>query len=248
MFGSISRATIAENRERIFPIPSSPSPSVPALENRLSHRARTTDRHAQSLRIARGRCLPLGATALADGVNFALLCRHGTAVSPRPVRHGRTTSRWPRSRCTRARNRTGDHWHILVAGLPPASATAGASTARRGRGHRFDPASSCSIPPPPPSPTARVWGETDANRPTGDGTTRRSLFFRRPFDWQRGRAAADAAEDTIIYELHVRGFTCHPSSGVAQPGTFAGLIEKIPYLQELGVTAVELLPIHEFDE
>src|SRR5207249_3836904 len=54
--------------------------------------------------------------------------------------------------------------------------------------------------------------------------------------------------DSIIYELHVRGFTCHPSSGVAQPGTFAGLMEKLPYLQWLGVTAVELLPIHEFDE
>src|SRR5205085_3953417 len=51
-----------------------------------------------------------------------------------------------------------------------------------------------------------------------------------------------------IYELHVRGFTCHSSSGVARPGTFAGLAEKIPYLKALGVTAVELLPIHEFDE
>src|SRR5262249_19143785 len=57
-----------------------------------------------------------------------------------------------------------------------------------------------------------------------------------------------ALEDSIIYELHVRAFTCHPSSDVKHPGTFAGLIEKIPYLQWLGVTAVELLPIHEFDE
>ena len=55
-------------------------------------------------------------------------------------------------------------------------------------------------------------------------------------------------EDTILYELHVRGFTVDPSSGVRHPGTYAGLIEKIPYLKELGVTAVELLPIDEFDE
>src|SRR4029079_14725678 len=55
-------------------------------------------------------------------------------------------------------------------------------------------------------------------------------------------------EDSIVYELHVRGFTWHPSSGVDKPGTYAGLVEKIPYLQALGVTAVELLPIHEFDE
>ncbi len=55
-------------------------------------------------------------------------------------------------------------------------------------------------------------------------------------------------EDSIIYEVHVRGFTWHPSSLVAAPGTFAGLVEKVPYLQALGVTAIELLPIHEFDE
>ena len=54
--------------------------------------------------------------------------------------------------------------------------------------------------------------------------------------------------DLIIYELHVRGFTKHASSGTEHPGTFAGLKEKIPYLKELGITAVELMPIFEFDE
>ena len=55
-------------------------------------------------------------------------------------------------------------------------------------------------------------------------------------------------EDSIIYELHVRGFTMHPAAMISKPGTFAGLIEKIPYLTQLGVTAVELLPVFEFDE
>src|SRR5262249_35690987 len=54
--------------------------------------------------------------------------------------------------------------------------------------------------------------------------------------------------DSIIYEIHVRGFTRHPSSGVAHPGTFRGVVEKIPYLKELGVTAVELMPVTEFEE
>jgi glycogen operon protein len=54
--------------------------------------------------------------------------------------------------------------------------------------------------------------------------------------------------ETVIYEAHVKGFTVHPSSGVGNPGTFGGMIEKIPYLRELGVTAVELLPIQEFNE
>ena len=55
-------------------------------------------------------------------------------------------------------------------------------------------------------------------------------------------------EDTIIYEMHVRGFTQSPSARVQHPGTFAGVIEKIPYLKDLGVTAVELLPVFDFDE
>src|SRR5262249_10283113 len=80
-------------------------------------------------------------------------------------------------------------------------------------------------------------------------TSRLSLFHRRPaYDWADDGPPRTPLEDSIIYELHVRGFTAHPSSGVAAPGTFRGLIEKIPYLKRLGVTAVELLPVHEFDE
>ncbi len=55
-------------------------------------------------------------------------------------------------------------------------------------------------------------------------------------------------EDLVIYELHVRGFTRHPASGVRHPGTFAGLVEKVPYLCDLGVNCVELMPVFEFDE
>ena len=68
------------------------------------------------------------------------------------------------------------------------------------------------------------------------------------FDWGHEHPLAVPLADSIIYELHVRGFTRHPSSGVAHPGTFRGLIEKIPYLKQLGVTAVELMPVPEFDE
>ena len=68
------------------------------------------------------------------------------------------------------------------------------------------------------------------------------------FDWGDDRPLKIPIRDTIIYETHIRGLTCHPSSQVKHPGTFQGLIEKIPYLKELGITAVELLPIQEFDE
>lgn len=68
------------------------------------------------------------------------------------------------------------------------------------------------------------------------------------FDWEGIRQPLADMQDLIIYELHVRGFSKHPSSGLEHPGTFAGLKEKIPYLKQLGITAVELMPIFEFDE
>ena len=68
------------------------------------------------------------------------------------------------------------------------------------------------------------------------------------FDWEHDQPLNIPLVDSVIYELHVRSFTRHSSSGVAHPGTFAGLIEKIPYLKKLGVTAVELLPVNEFEE
>ena len=66
------------------------------------------------------------------------------------------------------------------------------------------------------------------------------------FDWQGDRHLRRSLDETVIYEMHVRGFTCAKSSGVSHPGTYLGLIEKIPYLQSLGVTAVELMPVFEF--
>jgi glycogen operon protein len=66
------------------------------------------------------------------------------------------------------------------------------------------------------------------------------------FDWQGDRHLRRGLEDSVIYEMHVRGFTCSKSSGVSHPGTYLGLIEKIPYLRSLGVTAVELMPVFEF--
>ena len=69
------------------------------------------------------------------------------------------------------------------------------------------------------------------------------------YDWEGDAPLKRPSARTIIYEMHVRGFTRHPSSGVAENkrGTYAGLIEKIPYLQQLGITAVELLPVFQFD-
>lgn len=87
----------------------------------------------------------------------------------------------------------------------------------------------------------RIWGE----KKTG---TYHGRIVRDTFDWGDAPQSTRELTDLVIYELHVRGFTCHPSSGVTHRGTFAGLMEKIPYLKELGINAVELMPIFEFDE
>lgn len=87
----------------------------------------------------------------------------------------------------------------------------------------------------------RIWGE----RKKGAYHAR---VVRDTFDWGEMPQSTSEMSDLVIYELHVRGFTQHSSSGVKHPGTFAGLREKIPYLKELGINAVELMPIFEFDE
>lgn len=75
------------------------------------------------------------------------------------------------------------------------------------------------------------------------------MVDNRSYDWEGDRHPRIPYANSIIYEMHVGGFTRHPSSGLPEEerGTFAGIIDKIPYLQDLGVTAVELLPIHQFD-
>ena len=90
-----------------------------------------------------------------------------------------------------------------------------------------------------------VWGITpDWN----DTYQHRARIAFDDFDWEEDRPLEIPPEDLIIYEMHVRSFTQHPSSGVKHPGTFAAIREKIPYLKELGVNAIELMPIFEFDE
>ncbi len=98
-------------------------------------------------------------------------------------------------------------------------------------------------------PYARaVTGQSRWAEPNPHGQHYRARVVRDSFDWGNIRSPLIPMEDLVIYELHVRGFTRDPSSGVEHPGTFAGLMEKLPYLQELGVNAIELMPIFEFDE
>lgn len=199
----------------------------------------------QSFGTTRGRAQPLGATALADGINFAILTRHGTSVSlvllPLDSEEVLTEIH-----LDPIRNRTGNHWHVCVAGLPEIFRYGWRVDGPRGTKHRFDPSVILLDPASTSLADGGGWGSSQDSR--SRTTKRRSLFLRRRYSWKEDIPPRIPPEDLVIYEVHVRGFTCHPSSMSAHPGTFKGLVEKIPHLLQLGVNAIELLPVHEFDE
>ncbi len=199
------------------------------------------------LKTNRGRPLPLGAIRVPNGINFAVLSRHATSVSLVILPENGKGEPLAELVLNSKLNRVGDHWHIHVEGLPEVFCYGWKVSGPGGQEHRFNPHQILVDPCATALSNGAKWNgacEVDATR-----TSRRSLYARsQNYDWGDDAPLHTAPEDTIIYELHVRGFTIHPSSLVAHPGTFLGLVEKIPYLKWLGITAVELLPVFEFDE
>jgi len=192
------------------------------------------------LKVTRGYPLSPGAIPTPGGVNFVLISRHGSAVRlilSEPC-SGEIHAEIP---LDRQLNRTGDNWHIRVEGLPEEFCYGYRVDGPQGRGHHFDFGAVLLDPSSRALSCGRAWAAPDS-------LPRRSLLNRSMSEVADDISPRIHREDTILYELHVRGFTVDPSSGVRHPGTFAGLIQKIPYLKELGITAVELLPIDEFDE
>jgi glycogen operon protein len=192
------------------------------------------------LTLWRGNPLPMGAAATPGGINFSLVCRNGTSVwliLMEPC-DSQPQAEIPLDPLL---NRTGDHWHIRVDGLPEEFCYGYRVDGPHGDGHRYDPSGILCDPLTRALSCGRPWA-TEGNLP------RRSLLTEPMLDRERSVHPRTPLEDTIIYELHVRGYTVGPSSGVRWPGTFAGLAQKIGYLSWLGVTAVELLPVDEFDE
>jgi glycogen operon protein len=147
-------------------------------------------------------------------------------------------------------NRSFHFWHIYVRGLGP-----GYHYAYRVDGPKDDPGKRFDrekvlLDPYAKGNTNTLWKPVDACLP-GDNlasSMRGVIVDPRSYDWEGDQPLHTPMSDTVVYELNVRGFTRSQSSSVEHPGTFAGIIEKIPYLQELGVTAVELLPVFAFDE
>jgi glycogen operon protein len=199
------------------------------------------------------RSAALGATVTRAGVNFSVFSRDATAVEllffdrDDADRPSRVIALDP------VANRTYHYWHIFVRGV-----RAGQLYAYRvdgpyepQNGFRFDRhkvlldpyGRAVAVPAGYNRENARLAGDNAA-------TAMKSVVVDpSTYDWEDDAPLMRPCSQTIVYELHVRGFTEHVSAGVGPTtrGTYAGLIEKIPYLRELGVTAVELLPVFQFD-
>jgi isoamylase len=198
-------------------------------------------------RVVRGYPLPLGASLRRTGANFSIFSKYATSCTLVLFQPG-ADGPFIELPLDPHSNRTGQVWHAFVEGLD-----AGVQY-----GYRFDmqPNPNLAVHRFNPSqilldPYARVLshgGEWGALPPGTPRPRRNGVVVENHFDWEDDQPLNIPLVNSVIYELHVRSFTRHPSSGVTHPGTFAGLIEKIPYLRSLGVTAVELLPVSEFEE
>ena len=205
------------------------------------------------LDLTKGSAAPLGATPSPAGVNFSVFSRHAKGLElllfdgvddARPARVIHVDP---------ATNRTYHYWHVFVPG-----ARAGQIYGYRAqgpfdpvRGMRFDPRKVLLDPYGRGVVVPKSYSREAARR-EGDNTAtamKSVVVDPHTYDWEGDTPLRRPSSRTIVYEMHVRGFTRHPSSGVSEKtrGTFAGLIEKIPYLRELGITAVELLPVFQFD-
>ncbi len=190
------------------------------------------------LEVSPGRALPLGVSVRQDGVRFAVVSRHAIRVwlclfnrpeDERPV---------VELEFDPTRHRVGDVWSMYVRGLGPGTLYAYRMDGpfEPERGHRYDPSVYLLDPY-----ACCLTGDIRNGRGKG-------VVVSHDLDWFADVRPNVPMGETVIYETHVRGLTVHPSAGVANGGTYRGLIEKLPYLKDLGVTSIELLPIHQTGE
>jgi glycogen operon protein len=200
-----------------------------------------------------GQSFPIGPSISLEGVNFCLFSKNAIWVELLFFNDVADIEPSHVFRLDPAKNKTYHYWHIFVAGVK-----AGQLYGYRihgpfepAKGHRFDSskvlvdpyAKSLAVPPLFNRIALNKFGKEDAQ------SLKSVIVDLGLYDWEGDIHPRRAFSSTVIYEMHVGGFTKNPNSGVApeKRGTFAGLIEKIPYLVELGITAVELLPVFQFD-
>ncbi|MBW7898830.1 Glycogen debranching enzyme [Candidatus Brocadiaceae bacterium B188] len=201
----------------------------------------------------RGNSYPLGATVLAGGINFSVFSKSATSVELLLFNHAEDSRPSRSILLDSQKNRTYHYWHAFVPDIGQGQIYGyrvhGLYMPERGM--RFDPKKVLLDPYGRAVVTPEKYSRAAASQP-GDncGVAMKSVVADpRMYDWEGDQPLKQSFARTIIYEMHVRGFTAHPNSGVSpeKRGTYAGMIEKIPYLKDLGITAVELLPVYHYD-
>ena len=221
------------------------------LISRLNFKKTSLDPVKKKFKTSLGSPYPLGARLKNDGVNFSIFSRHATAVEL--LLYDSADSLEPFQVIPLFNNihKTFYSWHVYIHELPagiwytwrmdgPDDTTQSGLRFDKDK-HLLDPVARVV--------SDKLWNRTNACTPGDNGHTgMRSLVVDDNYDWEGDTPFSFKSENSIIYELHVGGFTRHANSGVKKPGTFSALIEKIPYLKSLGITHVELLPVMAFDE
>ena len=195
---------------------------------------------------------PLGATVTPGGVNFSVFSKRATGVDLVLFDHVDDAKPSQVIRIDPI-DRTYHYWHIFVPGLKPGQVYGfrvhGPSDPAKAL--RFDSDKVLLDPYGRAVMVPSGYNRGAAHDKGDDAATAMKSVVIDPlaYDWEGDRPLHRPSPETIVYEMHVRGFTKDPSSGVPEPlrGTYAGVIQKIPYLKELGITAVELLPVFQYD-
>ncbi len=197
-----------------------------------------------------GRAHPLGATPDENGVNFSIFSESAESIKLLLFEKHDDSKPFQIIDFDPRIHRTFHFWHIYVESLKPGTSYGYLIDGPRelSGGHRFNP-NKLLIDPYSKGNTNTLWDRVAA---CGEGDNIEKSMRSVVIDWKNYNWIDDIKinrpiKDSIIYEMHVGGFTKNPNSKAKNPGTFQGVIEKIPYLKKLGITAVELLPVFEFD-
>ncbi|NLF24075.1 MAG: glycogen debranching protein GlgX [Deltaproteobacteria bacterium] len=205
------------------------------------------------MNISRGKTFPLGAIVHPDGVNFAVFSKNAQAVDLLLFNGVDDATPSATIHLSQQEHRTYHYWHCFVPKIKPGQIYGYRvhGPFEPALGMRFDPQKLLLDPYGRAVAVPAKYSRRAASLP-GDNTAtamKSVVADPRTYDWEDDTPPRHPFSKTVIYEMHVGGFTRHPSSGLRPDklGTYAGLIEKIPYLQDLGITAVELMPIFQFD-
>ncbi|MGF1541744.1 MAG: glycogen debranching protein GlgX [Pleurocapsa sp.] len=200
-----------------------------------------------------GESFPLGATVYPDGVNFCLFSQNAEAIELLLFDTANAAQATRTIKLDSSLNKTYYYWHVFVPHIKAGQIYAYRAYGQFApeRGCRFDSTKVLLDPYARAIVGDEMYDRDTAARPGDncDCALKGVVVDTSTYNWEGDRHPRIPYSISVIYELHVGGFTRHPNSEVVpeKRGTYAGLIEKIPYLKELGITAVELLPVHQFD-